>query len=247
MASVTRLIFLWLLFLATSARAAPDAERTVKPVRFAAGSHSAVIKGSVKGYRYVDYQVRAGAGQQFAVGMQVGNRANYFNILPPESRDVAMFIEGAGERRFDGMLPDDGVYTVRVFLMRSAARRNETGNFSLSIDLTGTPLRPLSASVDALVPGTRYHASGKTSCEPPYVNERRECEAWVVRRGNDGTATVLLRWDAGGMRRILFVKGKPEIADVPQPFSFTRDERGYVIVFSGEARFEIPEALVFGG
>jgi hypothetical protein len=83
-------------------------------------------------------------------------------------------------------------------------------------------------------------------CEPRYTKVR-ECEAGVVRRGRDGTATVELRWDQAGKRRILFVKGKPEAADVPQPMTFTRDERGWKVSFGGDERFEIPEALVSGG
>lgn len=47
-----------------------------------------------------------------------------------------------------------------------------------------------------------------------------------MRRGFDGTATVALRWDGTSARRILFVKGEPKAADVPQAMSFTRNERG---------------------
>jgi hypothetical protein len=38
--------------------------------------------------------------------------------------DVAMFAGAIDGKRFEGVLPDDGLYTVRVFLIRSAARRN---------------------------------------------------------------------------------------------------------------------------
>jgi hypothetical protein len=253
MASTTRLVLLAWLTLAGCwpSFAATDAERTVKPVRLAAAGQSTVIKGTLKGSRYIDYQLRASAGQQLEVSLDPSNRSNYFNLLPPESRDDAMFIEGAGDRRFNGLLPDDGVYTVRVYLIRAAARRNETSQYTLSIQLKGTALRPLPAKADALIAGTRYHANGKTGCSLPYVTEARECEAWVVRRGNYGTATVELRWKTAtqeiSKRRFLFVNGKPEAADTAQPFTFTRNERGYIIVFDGESRFEIPEALVLGG
>lgn len=238
-------IFLLLLCVPLVAPAA-DAERTVKKVHFAEGRSTAVIKGEVKGYHYVDYRLRAGAGQILQVSMQIANRANYFNILPPESEDAAMFIAGAGSKSFDGLLPDDGVYTVRVYLMRSAARRNESGRYTLSVSITGKPLAAVPAETDAVIPGTRYHARATVKCEPQYT-QTRECEAMVVRRGIDGTATVELRWDKGGKRRILFVRGKPEAADVPQPMTFTRNERGWVVVFNGDERFEIPEPLVLGG
>ena len=77
--------------------------------------------------------------------------------------------------------------------------------------------------------------------------ETRECEAEVVRRSFDGTATVELRWDKTWKRRILFVKGEPKAADVPQLMTFTRNERGWVVSFGNDESFEIPEPLVFGG
>lgn len=36
-----------------------------------------------------------------------------------------------------GTLPVDGDYTVRVYLMRSAARRNETAEYTLTVGITG--------------------------------------------------------------------------------------------------------------
>jgi hypothetical protein len=69
----------------------------------------------------------------------------------------------------------------------------------------------------------------------------------VIRRGFDGTATVELRWDGAGKRRILFIKGEPKAADVFQAMTSTRNERGWKVTFGGDEYFEIPEPLVFGG
>ncbi|KPK15329.1 MAG: hypothetical protein AMJ67_15380 [Betaproteobacteria bacterium SG8_41] len=234
-----------LLFVA-GAPAAAERDKTVTEVQFAKGSSSAVLKGKITGYHYVDYRIRAGAGQRLKVSMEATNLANYFNILPPESENAAMFIAGAGSRVFAGLLPDDGVYTLRVYLMRSAARRKESSDYSLSISITGKPLAAVSAKIDALIAGTRYHAKTTVKCEPLYT-KTRECEALVVRRGFDGTATVELRWDGSGKRRILFLKGTPVAADVPQPMTFTRNDRGWVVTFGGDERFEVPEPLVMGG
>ena len=226
---------------------AADAERTVKPVQFAKGSSTASLKGRITGYNYVDYQLRAGAGQKIQAGMQASNRAGYFNLLPPGSNDVAMYIGQLGDNRFEGLLPDDGVYTLRVYLIRAAARRKESSDYTLTVSVTGKALPALSPKADALVPGTRFHATTTVRCAPQY-SQVRECEAGVVRRGRDGTATVELRWDQAGKRRILFVKGKPEAADVPQAFTFSRNEhRDFVLMFGTDERFEVPEALVFGG
>lgn len=244
-----RLILLCLLLLASSARAAGDDERLVKPVQFKKGKSATTLSGSIKGYRTIDYQIRAAAGQTLKLSLKGSNLANYFNLLPPDSPDAAMAVGELSDNRFEGMLPDDGVYTIRVFLMRAAARRHEISGFRLAVALEGRPLAPLSAKTDALIPGTRYHASGTVPCAPAFT-QTRECAASVVRRSRDGTATVALRWDMADravQRRILFVRGEPVAADVPLPLTFVRDERGWRVRLGDDESFEIPEALVFGG
>jgi hypothetical protein len=232
--------------LATSCAAAEAGERTVAPIRLEKGAGPTVVAGSIQGYRYVDYQLRAYAGQSMTVSMKGSNAASYFNLLPPDTSDAAMYVGSSGGNRFEGLLPDDGVYTLRVYLMRSAARRQETSRYTLSVGITGERLPAVSAKIDAVLPGTRYHAATTVRCEPAYT-QTRECEAFVVRRGFDGTATVELRWDGNRRRRILFVKGEPKAADVPPPMTFVRDERGWKVRFDGDENFEVPEPLVFGG
>jgi len=229
-----------------AAAAAADKDRVVKPVQFAKGKSSAVIRGRVVGRNYIDYPLRAGAGQRMTVSLKGSNGANYFNLLPPDSGDVAMAAGDLIGNRFDGLLPDDGVYTIRVFLYRAAARRNEASDFTLMVGITGSALKPVSAGTDAVLPGTHYHARTTVPCEPAYT-KTRECEALVVRRGFDGTATVELRWDGNWKRRILFIKGEPKVADVPQAMTFTRNEHGWKVTFNGDEHFEIPEPLVYGG
>jgi heat shock protein HslJ len=225
---------------------AADSERTVKTVHFAKGKSSAVIRDRIVGYRYIDYQLRAGAGQRLTVSLKGSNGANYFNLLPPESDGPAMAMGERLDNHFEGLLPDDGVYTIRVFLYRAAARRGEHSDFTLSVGVTGTALKPVPARTDAVLPGTRFHAGTTVPCEPAFT-KTRQCEAFVVRRGFDGTATVEVRWDGTGKRRILFVKGLPKAADVPQAMTFTRNERGWRVTFNGDEHFEIPEPLVLGG
>jgi len=234
------------LLLAVASVYAAESERTVKPVHFAKGSSDTVIKDSILGYHTIDYQFRAAAGQTLKVSLQTANGANYFNILPPGSVDVAMYNASTGGNRFEGLLPYDGVYSVRIYLMRSAARRNERAYFSLAIDVTGKPLVAVSAKVDAVIPGTPFHAMTTAPCTPAYT-QARECEAWVIRRGFDGTATVELRWDKTAKLRILFVKGKPVASDTMHAMTYTRDEKGWIVRFGKDESFVVPEPLVFGG
>lgn len=240
-------LLLSMMLLAVSAWAvAAGNERTVKPVQFPKGETATTISGSIRGHHFIDYQLRAAAGQTMKINLRGSNRANYFNLLPPGSSEVAMALGDLSGNRFDGLLPDDGVYTIRVFLVRAAARRNEASDFKLSVGIEGVPLKPISAKGDAVLPGTRYNASATVPCSPALTNTR-QCEALVIRRSHDGTATVELRWDKNGTRRILFIKGEPKAADVPQAMTFTRNERGWKVMFNADEYFEIPEPLVTGG
>lgn len=155
---------------------------------------------------------------------------------------IGIFIDN----RFDGLLPDDGVYAIRVLLMRSAGRRNEASDYTLSLGVVGTPLAPVSVKVDTHVSGHPLSRQNNNEMRAAH-SQARECETYVVRRGFDGTATVELRWDGDNKRRILFVKGEPKGADVPQTLTFTRYERGWRVSFNNDEHFDVPEALVSGG
>jgi len=241
------LLGLMLVLLGVGESFAGTSDQKTETIQFAKGATSTVIKGQVKGYRYVDYQVRAGAGQTLEVEMKTGNASSYFNILPPGSGDVAMFIGSTSGNRFAGVLPADGDYSIRVYLMRNAARRNESANFTLTVGVTGQPLAATPTAKDALIPGTPFHASAKLACVPPFGSNIRECEAFVIRRGFDGTATVEVRWGEGLKRRILFVKGKPVAADSPESMTAARIGDVSIVSFGSDERYEIPDAFLNGG
>ena len=243
------LVSMLLLSVVVIAHASEQSTRT-EQVKFAKGAASAVIKGQVKGYGDVDYLVRAGAGQTITVSLKVSNRSNYFNVLPPGSKDVAMYVGQTGED-FKGLLPTDGDYTIRVYLVRAAARRNETSRYTLTVSVTGKALEPTPSSKDAVIPGTPYHASTKMACVP-YIEKYRdkkqqECEAFVIRRGFDGTATVVIPQENSVPRRILFVKGKAVASDSPYPVTSSRRDDITIVTFDTDERYEIVDALIFGG
>lgn len=102
-------------------------------VHFKKGATSATVAGTIKGYEAVDYLLGARAGQAMNVSMATGNTANYFNIIAPGKADEAMFIGSVSGNQFEGTLPVDGDYKVRVYLMRSAARRGEEANYRLEM------------------------------------------------------------------------------------------------------------------
>lgn len=113
-------------------------------VKFDPATSSKVITGKITGYETVDYVVRAAAGQTMTVALKTKNGANYFNVIPPGETDVAIFVGSTSGDKYEGPVPKTGEYKIRVYLMRSAARRKETANYTLSISVTGkgTATRP---------------------------------------------------------------------------------------------------------
>ncbi len=217
-------------------------------VTFAKGASSATIEGSLKGGADVDYLVRAAAGQTLEVKLQGTNPQNFFNVLPPGSANVAMYVsDRTAEQSWSGMLPADGDYAIRIYLMRPAARRNESSKYTLTVAVTGKPLPPLSTARDAKVAGTAYHATAEVKCTLPYHPDVKSCKAGVVRRGNDGTATFEVIGPVGVQRRILFVQGKPVAADTMDPVTSARQGDVTVVKVSDDERYDIPDAFLNGG
>jgi hypothetical protein len=105
-------------------------------VQFKKGESGATIKGSIKGDQTVDYKLRANAGQTMVVKFKPSNASAYFNVLPPGSEE-AIFIGSTSGNDFSGQLAASGEYTIRVYLMRNAARRNESAKYTLDIGVSG--------------------------------------------------------------------------------------------------------------
>jgi len=227
--------------------AAAEVDPHRQAVQFAKGTSSAQLRGTIKGDVDVDYTVNARAGQTLAVKLQSSNASLYFNINPPGSADVSMFIGNLQGAEAKVMLPADGTYVVRVYLMRNAARRNESAAYTLDVAVTEQALAPLPAAKDALVAGTRFHATAAVPCQTPGVDSGASCQAGVIRRGRDGTATVELLGANGLVRNLLFVKGQPVASDSAQPMTSSRQGDRVTVRFGSDERYDVPDALLTGG
>lgn len=213
------------------------------PVTFAKGASSATIKGTIKGDATIDYTVNAKAGQTLAVSFKPTNASAYFNVLPPGSEE-AIFIGSTSGNSFKGTLPASGNTTIRVYLMRSAARRGETANYTLTVGVTGAA--KAAAAGDAKVAGTNYNATAQVPCAKAASAPMAQCDAGVLRFPG-GEATVQVKLPGGGMRSIYFKNGKPDSTDAgPVAMSSTRSG-DLMTIKIGTERYEIPDAFVNGG
>ena len=192
---------------------ADDGIRTER-VQFAKGATSATVNGTIKGYETVDYVLQASQGQYMNVSMATKNTATYFNILAPGETEVAFFNGSVSENQYEGTLPATGDYKIRVYMMRSAARRNEVASYRLEMIVSGPTHSP--ASHDALVPGTGFHATAKIPCVAEPGKPMSQCDAGVKRVAGGGTVHVTT--PDGGSRVITFRDGKVSATDADAAF-----------------------------
>lgn len=112
------------------------ADRT-ETVKFAAGASNATVKGAIKGYDGIAYKLGASAGQVMQVLFSPSNGACYFNVFAPGNSSEAVFNGSMTGNEYSANLKKSGNYTVQVYMMRSAARRNETCRYTISFEITG--------------------------------------------------------------------------------------------------------------
>jgi hypothetical protein len=221
-----------------------------RAVQFARGASSATVRGSLRGDAIIDYTLRARAGQTMSVALKTSNPSNYFNVLPPGSRDVAVFVGSTGGNEWTGALAADGEYRIRVYLMRSAARRNETAKYTLTVGITGegapATARKAAPPGDAKVKGTPYHATGQVLCSmgnaPP---GSAQCDFGVI-RGKPGHAEVHVT-PPGGFTRVLNFAGGQVTAEGGGRVTASKSGDLWSVEVNDYEHYRIPEAVISGG
>jgi hypothetical protein len=127
------------LVLLSAAKLSAADDITNEPIVFDDGGETAVVEGSIQGYQIIDYVLSAKRGQAMDIRLQTENTATYFNLIEPNKSDEAMFIGSILGDEFQGNAEFTGNYKVRVYMMRSAARRNEKADYQLSIFVRSDP------------------------------------------------------------------------------------------------------------
>jgi hypothetical protein len=254
--------FLICFFAALALAAPPSFAQTdivKRPVQFAAGKTGTIIKGSITGDQTVDYTLRAAAGQTMTVKL-AGGSSVYHNVLPPGSTGEALFVGSRDGAKSTTTLPAAGEYTIRVYQMGNAASSGKRSNFTLDVSIGGGAPKAAapqsSADDDKMVEASgrasegKFNATGKIPCAQAKGQPMGQCDFGVARAGG-GTAAVSITRPDGRQRVIFFKAGKAVGADLSQAdgnmdFKATKQADLYMIQ-AGNERYEIPEAVIFGG
>lgn len=118
------------------ALAAAAQEIRTEMVEAAAATAGVVLSGQIKGDNTAEYIVNGAAGQILSVDLLSDNGGLNFNIAPKGAAE-ALFMGATSGMVADVTLPAAGDYVVQVYLMRSAARRDEAAAYTLGIGLAG--------------------------------------------------------------------------------------------------------------
>jgi len=212
-------------------------------VAFAKGTSSATLKGSIKGDQDHSYFVDARAGQKMKVTLASTKGSAEMNVWAP-GNDTALSLGAEDPYNVTVVLPTTGRYKVQVYQMRASARRGETANYTLTIGVTGGATA--APSHDALVPGTKYHATAEISCVTTPGGRPGACKAGVIRKGG-GNATIEMETPDGGQRTLFFTGGKATGSNATAKMTATKNDDITTVRIGAAEIYYIPDAFVFGG
>jgi hypothetical protein len=234
----------WVLAAVGLLLAWPASAQQETVVAFAKGAGSATLKGSIKGDQDHSYFVEAQTGQTMTVKLAATKGSAEMNVWAP-GNDTAISLGADDPYNVTVVLPASGRYKVQVYQMRASARRGETANYALTIGVTGGA-SAAKQSHDALVAGTKYHATADISCVTTPGSKPAACKAGVIRKGG-GNAVVEMQTPDGGQRRITFTGGKATGSDASANMIATRDGDITTVRIGAVEVYLIPDAFVFGG
>lgn len=112
------------------------AETRTQTVRFKSGETSATVSGKIRGYDVTKYALGAKTGQMVHILFRGDNGACYFNFMEAGASSAVHMGDVAGNE-FSMRLKRSGDSHAEVYMMRSAARRNEVCNYTITFEITG--------------------------------------------------------------------------------------------------------------
>jgi hypothetical protein len=222
------------LFLTAFPASAQEGGRQ-EQVRLDAATGRATIQGTIKGYAFVDHLPRAETGQILSVDFAARNGSANFNVQKTGA-DAALFVGSLSGRRFEAALPGAGVYAIRVYLMRNAARRGESTAYTLKLALAAAgPQTPTNFDQTLALQGIRFrvtsHGEGaarKLRIEPQGL----EIDNTPIERPIPGPVARAEIGDANG-------DGSPEIyVAIASP---GRGTSGHLVAYSANRRKSLSE------
>ena len=211
------------------------AQTSKQSIHFAQGTDQKTQTGQFKGYDDVQYQVYAKQGQRLKFEISSHQHLASINIFAPGKKpgqDDAILLGASQGQTGDIILPADGEYTLQVYQMRNSARKNKTVNFKLDLQILN----------EAQPKVKNFDAVGELPCSLALGQPTRQCQFGVVRQGH-GTAKVTVFSLENKAYLLNFEHGK---LISPQGHTEKRADLSLIELKTNE-RFEVPDAIIYGG
>ncbi|QKV55478.1 SH3 domain-containing protein [Comamonas antarctica] len=128
-------------------------------VKFPRGSSGTTIDGSIRGDQTISYRLRVSAGQRMSIQLDTDNASNYFNVSAPGASE-ALYNSSINGNSTSFVVPSSGTYAISVYLMRNAARRNETAHYQLTVSVENAAAQVHSPAALPAPVAAPHHADG---------------------------------------------------------------------------------------
>ena len=225
-----------------SASQLPESGIRTQRISIPSGSNSTNFQGSIRGQEVVDYLLQARAGDYLNISMASQQGTPYFNIMEPGEQYVAIHNGSIRGNQFEGTAQRNGEYRIRIYQMGNAADTGARASFRLEV------IKSSNSGSSQGSTGDNFQATGQILCSLG-DGVSRQCEFGVVRRGS-GDADVTVFRTNGSRRIIYFQNGQAVGYDQSQAdrgkFSVSKVGDLYIVRI-GTERYEIPEAVIYGG
>lgn len=107
-------------------------EITSTRIDLPAAGKSDAYKGTIRGRESAEYVFQGAAGKKLRIDMKADNRSTFFNLVQ-EGKPEAVFVGSIDGNTYNATLPGTGIYRVKVYLMRNAARQNIRAKYELRL------------------------------------------------------------------------------------------------------------------
>lgn len=237
--------FMCLTFLGSMVPSLAQEFLPTKTVLIYKGQNHLSLKQSIQGYDFVDYVFEAKAGQSVDIRLSSSNLSNYFNLQHTEET-TALFIGSTSGNHYKAVLPKHGQYTIRVYLMRNAARRGERAHYTLDFNLSET-LAPQTINPQQ---GPRYFdAQGHVPCSLHVKRFDTMCHFRVLRDISRKTAQIWIEKITPDTLpfRVLDFENTHFALEENASISWERKEDNWIVAIGNREFYIIPDALIDGG
>lgn len=204
-------------------------------ITFAKGMDQKTQTGNFKGYDDIQYKIYAKKGQTLKFKIESNSSLANVNIFAPgkkPGKDNAIFIGSNDGQEGEVTLPSNGEYTIQVYQMRFSARKNQNVDFKLNVKILNED-KSITKNFDAV---------GELPCSLTLGQPTTQCQFGVIRKGN-GTAQLSVFSKENKEYLLNFENGK---LISPRGKTLKRADLSLIELNTHE-RFEVPDAVIYGG